>query len=107
MAKYFLYALIIGLFLNSCSSDQRKAENEIKKIIIKYSTYPKSYDPIKFLNIEKVDSDAYKVRYNMGHMYRIKCSDGKDRVMEHTFTVVKINDDGRMFVEIQPFERWE
>lgn len=105
--KQLTYILFLILFLGSCSSDQNKAEKEVKKIITKFSTYPKSYDPIKFLDIEKVDSNAYKVSYKLGHMYRIKCSDGKDRVMDHTFTVVKINDDGRMFVEVQPYERWE
>lgn len=105
--KRLIYILSVVIILCSCSSDQNKAEKEVKKIITKFSTYPKSYDPIKFLGIEKVDSNAYKVSYKLGHLYRIKCSDGKDRVMDHTFTVVKINDDGRMFVEVQPFERWE
>lgn len=101
------FALIMALGLYSCQSDQSKAETEVKELIKKFSAYPDSYEPIEFMPLEETTSNAYSTHYKLNHIYRIKTSQGIQQVLIHDFVISKTNKSGKIFVEIQPFEKWE
>lgn len=72
---------------------QVKTENEVKKLIKKYSKYPDSYEPIsfeKFHSIHIIDGETLKKEKNsedhvIGHHYRIKDVNGKIIECYNTF----------------------
>lgn len=108
MKKTVLLLLALPLFIGMTScSDQKKAEGQVKDLIEKFSTYPDTYEPIEFMDLQKKESNAYCTNYTLDHLYRIQCKDGIKRVVSHSFTVSKVNDSGKMSVVIQPFEYWE
>lgn len=101
---YLLLLVVICISISSCGDSQSKSEIAVKDHIKKYATYPKSYEPIEFLDLVKIES-SYLEEYDLGHMFRIKGANGINKVSTHTFRINVIN--GKYFVITRFLESWE
>ena len=105
--KKLIIPLFLCLFIVGCSNQQR-GERSVKSFIQKFSTNPKTYEPVDFLKIESVqpsESDTHNVglyKYKISHMYRIVGQDGINRRIIHEF---KLSENFNVIVA--PFEDWE
>lgn len=100
MRKFILLAFISFLVI-SCS-EQHKAEKAVSDFILKFATFPDSYEPIDFYEIEYCKNDYGIKSHKIKHAYRIKDKSGKLIVTAHEF---KLSENFIVYVDfMEEFE---
>lgn len=100
--KKLTLCLFIICFFYSCSSNQKKAEKSVSEFIVKFSTYPNSYEAIDFSDLESVINKYGIKEFRIKHAYRIKDKSGKLKVTAHEF---KLSESMNVYIDfMEEFE---
>ena len=100
----YLKRIIVSLaviLLVSCTP-QNKAETAVSEFITKYATYPESYEPIDFTEIQPFTNRFGLKAYKIKHAYRIKNKSGVLITTGHEF---KLSE--KMIVYVDFMEEFE